>query len=86
MIDQRWLKIPGGSMVYRVRRRIMEGDCPCEHGPITVNVEAFEMMKYPVTNGMFRNFIESTGYHAEGNFLQHWRNNDFSAIVDMPVG
>lgn len=85
MLEQKWIRIPGGSMIYRVRHRIMEGDCPCEHGPVLAEVKTYEIMKYPVTNGMFRQFIQETGYKGDGNFLEHWKNAGFDSIEDKPV-
>ncbi len=37
------------------------------------------MDKYPVTNNMFYDFIESTGYQPEDktNFLKHWEDGKF---------
>ncbi len=83
-MQQQWIQIPGGKFVYQVRHRIMEGDCQCEHGPVLVHLPAFEMTRYPVTNGMYRGFIKATGYSGGGNFLQHWRNNH-QAGDDLPV-
>ncbi len=84
-IANEWIRIPGGKMIYRVRHRIMEGDCPCEHGPVEMEIKPFEIMKYPVTNGMYRKFVEETGYSASGNFLAHWKNVPFEEIENKPV-
>ena len=65
-MQQQWIQIPGGKFVYQVRHRIMEGDCQCEHGPVLVHLPAFEMTRYPVTNGMYREFIKATGYSGGG--------------------
>lgn len=74
MINNEWIHIPGGEFIFRVRHRIMEGDCQVDHGPLVARIEDFDMLKYPVTNGMFRVFLDETGYAPEDdrNFLKHF--------------
>lgn len=74
MNGNHWISIPAQDVIYRVRHRIMEGGCQVEHGPLIMHCPAFEMQKYPVTNEDYVMFIEETGYHAEGNFLNHLKN------------
>ena len=59
----------------------MEGDCQYDHGPRVVNLRPFYIYKYPVTNAMFKAFIDETGYRPENktNFLRHWREGTFIA-------
>jgi len=73
MLTNEWITIPGGAFVYRVRHRIMEGDCQVEHGPVLLDMPAFEMQKYPVTNAMYREFLDQSGYAPadRANFLRH---------------
>lgn len=73
MLENTWVSIPAGEMVYRVRHRIMEGDCQVEHGPVPVKLPAFQMTHFPITNGMYAAFVAETGYQPtpEGNFLAH---------------
>ena len=80
--------VPGGGYIYRVSHRIMEGDCPCDHGPRWVEVPDLYVDKYPVTNGMYLDFLTSSGYiPADGaNFLKHWRDGrPLAADLDKPV-
>ena len=68
------VRIPAASYIYRVVHRIMEGDCECDHGPKLMNMPAFEISKYPVTNGLYQKFLADTGYRPadDHNFLKHW--------------
>ena len=45
--------IQGDSYIYRVKHRIMEGDCEYDHGPRLVKVPSLLADKYPVTNERF---------------------------------
>ena len=87
-IRQKERFVPGGGYIYRVSHRIMEGDCPCDHGPRWVEVPDLYVDKYPVTNGMYLDFLTSSGYiPADGaNFLKHWRDGrPLAADLDKPV-
>ncbi len=68
--------IPATRYIYRVVHRIMEGDCEYDHGPRKVEIKEFEIGKYPVTNEMFKIFLDETGYSPKDdhNFLKHWVN------------
>ena len=68
------IQIPECEYVYRVVHRIMEGDCAYDHGPVVKHMKAFKIGKYPVTNEMFYQFINASGYHPKDdhNFLKHW--------------
>jgi formylglycine-generating enzyme required for sulfatase activity len=56
------LKVSNTKYVYRVEHRIMEGDCDYDHGPREVEIKDLEVSTYPVTNSMFKIFIEKTKY------------------------
>jgi len=45
----------------------------------TIQIDKFYIDKYPVTNNMFYDFIESTGYQPDDktNFLKHWQDGKF---------
>lgn len=75
MLSNPWILIPEQDILYRVRHRIMEGDCQVEHGPVFRHICAFEILKYPVTNAEYVRFVEETGYHSNGNFLRHLRED-----------
>ncbi len=46
-----------------------------------MEIPAFYMDKYPVTNKQFKAFIDATGYHPEDdqNFLKDWTKNKYPA-------
>jgi formylglycine-generating enzyme required for sulfatase activity len=70
------IRIPAAKYIYRVVHRIMEGDCEYDHGPREVEVRDLEIGKYPVTNTMYKVFLDETGYAPKDahNFLKHWEN------------
>jgi len=73
------VRIPATKYIYRVVHRIMEGDCEYDHGPREVEIKEFEIGKYPVTNEMFKIFIDETGYlpKDDHNFLKHWKSGTY---------
>ena len=78
MLQPQWIKIPPGPFIYRVRHRIMEGDCQVDHGPLLLQMPGFEMMCCPVTNAQFRAFVDQTGYAPKdpANFLRDPSGDD----------
>ena len=86
MFIQEWIRIPGGSFVYRVRHRMLEGDCPIEHGPVLCALPTFEITKYPVTNGMYRTYCEESGTTVNHKLSEYWEQNAFDEIADLPCG
>lgn len=88
MLENQWLHIPGKTIIYMARHRIMEGDCQTEHGPVSIHVPAFDILRYPVTNAQFLRFVEETGYAGEGggnSFLRHLANGLNRENEDQPV-
>lgn len=85
MLTNQWLDIPGGTFIFRVRHRIMEGDCQVDHGPALLTIPPFQMQKYPVTNGMYQTFVMETGYRPrdEANFLRQLEEGPVNE--DAPV-
>lgn len=80
--------VPGGG--YHLPRFTPHygGRLPCDHGPRWVEVPDLYVDKYPVTNGMYLDFLTSSGYvPADGaNFLKHWRDGrPLAADLDKPV-
>lgn len=73
------LHIPATQFIFRVVHRIMEGDCEYDHGPRNVKVKDFEISKYPITNGMFKTFLDDSKYSPKDNhnFLNHWKNGTY---------
>ena len=73
------LKVSNTKYVYRVEHRIMEGDCDYDHGPREVEIKDLEVSTYPVTNSMFKIFVEKTKYCPQDthNYLKLWKNGKF---------
>ncbi len=79
--------VPGGGYIYRVSHRIMEGDCPCDHGPRWVEVpdlcgQISRDQRH--VSGLFT----SSGYipPTAPIFLKHWRDGrPLAADLDKPV-
>ncbi len=88
MVINQWIRIPERTIIYIVRHRIMEGDCQTEHGPVSVFVPSFDILRYPVTNAQYLQFVEKTGYAGEDsgdNFLLHLRHGLTNEARDLPV-
>jgi formylglycine-generating enzyme required for sulfatase activity len=54
-------------------------EIPRRHHENQMEVKAFYIDKYPVTNQEFKNFLEATNYHPEDdhNLLRDWKNGTF---------
>ncbi len=88
MIEQKTVRIERGSYIFRVVHRIMEGDCQMDHGPRPETVGPLEADVYCVTNAMFYEFIQASGYRPENvrNYLKHWENGKYGPDeADLPV-
>jgi len=80
--------IEENQFIYRSQHRIMEGDCQYDHGPRLVTIKPFYIDKYPVTNRLFKIFLDETGYWPKDdtNFLRHWRKGTYpSEMENHPV-
>ena len=80
--------IPAGDYIYRVQHRIMEGDCQYDHGPRKVSLTSFFIDRFPITNKLFKAFLNESKYDPEdnANFLKHWENGTVpSEIENHPV-
>lgn len=68
--------VPKTTYIYRVRHRIMEGDCQYDHGPRMVTAGPFYADRYPVTNVQYFEFLKASGYQPKdtSNYLVHWKN------------
>jgi formylglycine-generating enzyme required for sulfatase activity len=86
------VRIPGGAFVFRVSGTEIEGgddpgvdvqyaweDMPRRYHEKTMQVAAFYIDKYPVTNSQFKQFLDATHYapHDSINFLRDWKNGAF---------
>lgn len=73
-LTQEEIFVAGGGFIYRVLHRIMEGDCQCDHGPLWVIAPSMYVDKYPVTNAMYYDYLQDSGYVPEDNssYLRHW--------------
>jgi iron(II)-dependent oxidoreductase len=60
-------------------------DSPRRHHVLRMNVPAFDIDKYPVTNRQFAEFLKATAYHPadDHNFLKDWNNGAFPAGWDL---
>ena len=88
MLEQKTVKIKRDGYIYRCIHRIMEGDCQCEHGPVYVEIGPFEADVFCVTNGMYKAFLDGSGYVPEDteNYLKHWENGTYRPEdEDKPV-
>lgn len=88
MITQKTVKIDRAEYIYRVCHRIMEGDCQMDHGPRCVSVGPLEADLYCVTNAMYYEFLQESGYQPANpvNFLKHWENGMYlPGQEDLPV-
>jgi len=82
------IEIPQGEFIYRVEHRIMEGDCQYDHGPRPVKAGPLYVDKFPVTNYLFKIFLDESGYNPsdKSNFLKHWNEGICpSALKEHPV-
>lgn len=59
-------------------------DAPRRHHHCYIDIPAFYMDEYPVTNAQFKKFIDATGYSPKDkiNFLKDWKNNMYPAGWD----
>ena len=80
--------IPQTTYIYRVKHRIMEGDCQYDHGPRPVTAGPIMAFRYPVTNAQYYKFIQESCYVPEdsSNYLLHWKNGIYlPGEEDHPV-
>ncbi|MDR2517700.1 MAG: formylglycine-generating enzyme family protein [Spirochaetaceae bacterium] len=88
MLEQEMVYVDADAYIFRVRHRIMEGDCQMDHGPRLCAVPPLWADRYAVTNQMYFDFIAESGYapaHSR-NFLKHWRNGRcLPGEEDLPV-
>lgn len=72
------VKLPAGKFRYSTKRApgTLDPFIPLPNGADTVILEMPSLWidKYPVTNGMFYEFVKSSGYHPAdtANYLKHW--------------
>jgi formylglycine-generating enzyme required for sulfatase activity len=54
-------------------------DLPWRHHDKEMDIPAFYIDKYPVTNAQFKRFLDASGYKPkdERNFLKHWQDGNF---------
>jgi gamma-glutamyl hercynylcysteine S-oxide synthase len=87
-----YVKIPPARFDFRVSGIMIEGaneegvgvQYPWEpsarrHHRHLIDIPEFWLMKYPVTNARFREFLEATRYHPadDHNFLRDWKDGKF---------
>lgn len=73
--------VQGSEFIYRIQHRVMEGDCQYDHGPRLVKHNSYYIDRYPVTNHMYKIFIDETGYYPidSSNYLKHWITGSYPA-------
>jgi iron(II)-dependent oxidoreductase len=86
------VKIPPGEYVFKVQGIEIEGsddvgvdvqypweDAPRRFHEHTMHVNGFYIDKFPVTNAVFKKFLEATRYHPQDdlNFLHDWKNGSY---------
>lgn len=88
IIGRELIYIEKGRYIYRVVHRIMEGDCQMDHGPVAIDAGGFYADKYPVTNKMFYDFLQESGYKPSNDkgYLKHWANGKYKKEdANLPV-
>lgn len=88
MVKQELVPVGRANYIYRCVHRVMEGDCQMEHGPIEVTIGPLIAEKYCVTNAMFYDFLQASGYRPADacNYLKHWENGKYKpGEEDLPV-
>jgi formylglycine-generating enzyme required for sulfatase activity len=88
------VKVPGGDYLFKVAGIEIEGfndigvdvqypweDMPRRFHDHRMQIKAFYMDKYPVTNAQFKKFLDSTSYQPKDrlNFLRDWKNGSYPA-------
>jgi iron(II)-dependent oxidoreductase len=95
------VKIPGGAYLFKVRGIELEGmndvgvdvqypweDTPRRFHEHSMEIKAFYIDKYPVTNADFKKFLDATRYAPADslNFLKDWTNGAYpQGWADKPV-
>lgn len=95
------IRIPAGSFRFRVNGVEIEGgdndgvdvqypweDSPRRHHLHPMQIAAFWIDKYPVTNAEFKRFLDRTHYHPQDelNFLRDWKAGSYpQGWDDKPV-
>jgi formylglycine-generating enzyme required for sulfatase activity len=69
--DNRFITIPAGPFIYGPEmcfERLEQ--CPPFKRQQTMELEAFQLARYPVTNRQWRDFLEDTGYRWPGSWYR----------------
>ena len=90
-LRSRMIELPGGT--FLMGTDTLEGFPQDGEGPVrSVLLDAFAMDIYPVTNDLFRSFIEATGYRTEAErfgwsfvFWSHIPSAHFKELVEDTV-
>lgn len=80
--------VSSGRFLYHATHRFMEGGFILfDEGPREVEMHAFLMDRYEVTNADFRRFLDASNYQPAvvHNFLRHWQGGYPEALADHPV-
>ena len=91
------VRVPAGKFRFKVSGVEIEGgdgpgvdfqypweDLPRRHHDKELDMRAFYIDKYPVTNAQFKKFLDATGYEPRDcyNFLKHWAGGTYPAGWD----
>jgi len=91
------VRVPAGKFRFKVSGVEIEGgdgpgvdfqypweDLPRRHHDKELDLKAFYIDKYPVTNAQFKKFLDAAGYRPKDsyNFLKHWTGGTYPAGWD----
>lgn len=76
ILKQEMVLVPAGAFRMGIPTQAMTGPFDDLHGERSATTNAFWIDKYEVTNAMFKEFLDATGYRPKkpDRFLRHWRD------------
>ncbi|MBZ5855742.1 formylglycine-generating enzyme family protein [Flavihumibacter profundi] len=82
------VKIPAGNFTFKATHGDEFIPYPQQDIDSSFNMPGFYMDQYPVTNSMYKKFLDATGYKPSdtANYLKHWKKNRIkSGEENFPV-
>lgn len=86
--DDDMVTVSSGEFCYHATHRFREGGFVLyDEGPRVVQMNAFRMDRFEVTNRQFLAFVQASGYRPVDahNFLRHWKDGFPESLADHPV-